>query len=369
MNRQSLLRCLWACLVVSLLSQRVAIGDSWGPPQREHRSANQKWALILNVSGDKTLSLCEYTDDGLKEHWRRDYGDSVFPPHRAYVTNDGKYVVLRDKYHNLGHGKVIVILGEDGNVLGSYALENFLTLDEILEAKRSVSSIWWNDGAWFSFVEDDSQFALVTSSGTLRSFDLATGKLLDLTEAQRAKIAAPVRQKAEALVNSDQALERAYGITLLGGMELTAAIPTAKRLFHDKTPTGPAIRRGRPEVVTYAVQRAAARALTRLIGVEAIPIIEEELPKANWYMREQFLEILAQLDSNVFEIVQTPDSATLLEMWKRLATNSSDDIRYLTDQKSLAIVKSAAEDRMPALRSAATKELMRFDILTGRPYH
>ena len=306
----------------------LAFGDTWGPPQKEHWSASEKWGLILGFKGGKTLSLCEKTEDALKEHWRRGYVDSVWPPHRAYVTNDGKYVVLRDVYSNLGYGKVIVILGDEGKILGSYELKDFLSAEDINQAERSVSSIWWNQHAWFSFIEDDSQFALVTQLGTVRSFDLAKGKLLDLSEDQRAKIVDLVRQEAEAWVESQNAGDRIRGITLLGGMGVREAIPTAKRLFYDKTPNGSRWRSGRPSVKIYGVQEAAARALIRLIGVDAIPIIEEELPKANWAMREELLDVLEKLDMKSDEIVETPDSAVVVEMWKRLAEHSLEDIRH-----------------------------------------
>ena len=130
----------------------LAFGDSWGPPRKEHWSANERWGLILSFEGGKTLALCEKTEDGQKEHWRRGYVDSVWPPHRAYVTNDCKYVVLRDVYHNLGYGKVIIVLGNAGKILGSYELDDFLSEDEILQARHTVSSLWWNQYAWFSFI-------------------------------------------------------------------------------------------------------------------------------------------------------------------------------------------------------------------------
>lgn len=315
-------------IVTSLNSCPIALGDSWGPPRKEHWSTNEKWVLKVGWRDSKTLSLCEKTDEGLKEHWRRGYVDRVWPPHMAYVTDNGKYVVLRDVYHNLGHGKVIVILGNKGTILGSYELRDFLPQDEIGQAKRTVSSLWWNEYAWFSFIEDDSQFALVTQVGTVRSFDLSTGKLLDLSDDQRAKIVDLVRQDAEAWLESEKAGNRIRGITLLGGMGVNEAIPTATKLFHDKTKTGSVSRSGRPGVETHGVQKAAALALTRLMGADAIPIIEEELSKANWYMKDELLDVLAGFDTKRYEIVVTPDSTVLMEMWKRLAKHTSQDIRY-----------------------------------------
>ena len=182
------------------------------------------------------------------------------------MTDDGKYVVLRDVYHNLGHGKVIVILGDNGKILGSYELDDFLSSEEIMQADHSVSSIWWNQHAWFSFIEDDSQFALVTQLGTIRSFDLSTGKLLDLSDDQRAQIVELVSQEAEAWVESEKDSERIRGITLLGGMGAREAIPTAKRLFHDKTRTGSVGLSGRPSAEIYGVQNAGSTGLDSIDG-------------------------------------------------------------------------------------------------------
>lgn len=325
--------CCWlhiaslVAVVGLLISCLLAFGDIWGPPQNEHWSANNEW--VLKVRHDsKTLSLCEKTQDGLKEHWRREYVDPNFAPLRAYVTDDGKYVVLLDLHGCVGSGQVVVILGRKGAILGSYRLGDFLPKDEIQQAERTVMSLWWNKHAWFSLIKDQTQFALVTQIGTVRAFDLPTGTLLDLSDGQRAEIVELVSQEAEAWVGSENAGERIRGITLLGGMGLNESIPAAKRLFHDKTRTGSVWRSGKPGAEIYGVQTAAAVALIRLMETDAIPIIEQELPDANWYMKEELLKILARLDTRGYEIVETPDSAVVTEMWKRLAQHPADDIRY-----------------------------------------
>ena len=40
------------------------------------------------------------------------------------------------------------------------------------------------------------------------------------------------------------------------------------------------------------------------------------------------LDALEKFDTNVSEIEETPDSNVVMEMWKRLATHSLDEIRY-----------------------------------------
>jgi hypothetical protein len=69
-------------------------------------------------------------------------------------------------------------------------------------------------------------------------------------------------------------------------------VPIARRLFQDKTRTGYVMRSGRPNADNYGVQEAAALALVRLLGREAIPTIEHELSGANWYMKQELMEVL-----------------------------------------------------------------------------
>jgi HEAT repeat protein len=305
-----------------------ARADFWGPPKKEHWSANGRFVLKVGWPQSDTLSLWEKTEDGLTQHWQRGYVDRVWPPHRAYVTDDGKYVVQRDVYHNLGYGKVIAILGPDGETLGSYELADFLPQDEIRIAEKTVSSICWNNSAWFGFTNWDREFALVTEMGTVRCFDLPTGKLLDLSDRKRAEIVGVVRRDAERWIENGKPYDCSRGITLLGALRITEAVPAAKKLFHKKTPTGSISRSGRPKATIYGPQAAAALALVRLIGAEAIPIIEKELSEANWYMKGKLIKALTQLDTKAKEIVETPHSEAAFEMWKRLAEHSSDDVRY-----------------------------------------
>ena len=279
--------------LVAAIAPPRALADSWGPPRSEHWSANQRFVLkVGRVGRGKGLALWEKAEGGLKKHWERGYVDRNWPPHHAYVTDDGRYVVLRDVYHNIGYGEVIVILGDGGRINGSYKLSDFLPSEEIHAAVRSVSSLWWNENAWFSLIDDERRFALVTQGGTVRCFDLPTGKMMDLGDEKRAEIVGMVREEAEKWVESEDAGRRIHGITLLGGLRLQDAVPVARKLLQDKTPTGTVSGGEHPVAEIYGVQEAAALALVRLIGRDAIPIIEQELPAANWYMKEKLTEVL-----------------------------------------------------------------------------
>ena len=304
-----------------------ALADSWGPPRKEHWSENQQFALKVSYPKNKQLSLWKKTDDGLKPLWNRGYIHRVWPPYRAYVTDDGKHVVLRDTHHNLGDGQVIVILGPKGQILGSYALNDFLPFQDILAATQSVSSLWWHENAWFSLIQDDRRFALVTQQGTVRCFDLPTGKLLDLGKKQHNEIVGLVKQDAMKWVKSQEPQERIHGITLLGALGLADAVPIAKELFEDRTRTGSVGSSGKPKAENYGVQKAAALALIRLLGADALPIIETELKTANWYMQEQLLDVVAKLDMQTYFLMEVPASSEIFAFWKRMADSPSEAIR------------------------------------------
>jgi hypothetical protein len=116
--------------------------------------------------------------------------------------------------------------------------------------------------------------------------------MVDLSDGERAGIVGLVRKEAKEWVRSRHPVERIRGITLLGGLRLKDAAPIAKGLFRDKTPTGYVSQAGLPAAEIYGVQAAAALAMARLLGREAIPIIEREIPEANWYMKDQLAEAL-----------------------------------------------------------------------------
>ena len=57
--------CAVALILPSAASWSPVYGDSWGPPQKEHWSANKRFVLQVEYPEPKSLSLCETTDDGL----------------------------------------------------------------------------------------------------------------------------------------------------------------------------------------------------------------------------------------------------------------------------------------------------------------
>ena len=168
---------------------RVGQGDSRGPPTTQFKSKNGQYVLNVAWPKKKTLTLSKKTPTGEKEElWSRSYVDARWPPHMAYVANDGQHVVLRDVHSGLGRGKVLVFLGPKGNILRSYELADLLTKDQILSTLHTISSVWWSVPGWFALVNEQKQFAFVTHHGVIDCFDVATGERVALDEKKRSEV-------------------------------------------------------------------------------------------------------------------------------------------------------------------------------------
>jgi HEAT repeat protein len=312
-------------------------GDSWGPPTTEFRSGNRQYVFHVSWPYGKKLSLGKVTAGGEEELWSRPYVDETWPPCEAYVTDDGQHVVLRDVYHNLGYGKVLVFLGPKGELLKSYELADLLTQDQILETTHSVSSIWWSEPGWFSFLQEQRQFAFVTYHGAMDCFDVATGDRVALDEKRRAEVRSAALKALLPLLKNGDSSQKTEAAMLCGAMKATEAVPELRQLLQENAPTSgkAAGLTGMFELMggpNYAdVQAAAAKALIAVIQIDAVPLIEEQLACATPATRAVLLGAIASLDGGLyrFHVSKTPDSAFLLATWHRLSKSQFDDVRKI----------------------------------------
>ena len=344
----SLGRLAHLALIVVFLGTSVW-ADSWGPPTPEHWSANGKYVLKVRWGSDEPerLSLLHKTDNGLVEMWSRGYVDADWPPHTAYVTNDGRHVVLRDVHSRLGYGKVLVFLGPKGNVIRGYELKDILTDHEIMRAKHTVSSIWWSEPGWFSLMDGDRQFAFITQQKTIRGYDVRTGKRVRTDQKLRSRLLAAATADMMRLLSDPRPRTREYGATMLGALGARQSIPALKQLLPDWSVTATAGRGvwGKPYQFR-GVQIAAAGALLKILGAEAIPLIEEQILSAGPDMQIELMEELARLDRpNGWEVVESPHTAAANVAWERLARHDRKAVR------AFALAQRLARDDMTYLRS------------------
>jgi hypothetical protein len=192
---------------------------------------------------------------------------------------------LRDRWGQVGYGKVLTFFGPDGRVLASYTLEQLLPFDEILEVPITASSRWWGSNALFFFRQGQKQFAFVTERGTIGVFELATGRRLPLSSALKMAVRQEALQITRKEVRHPNPFCRTRAALLLGTLGDRSDIPALKALLHDPTSSCRVIMSyWRQPQKRFEVQLAAGKALARLLGAEAVPLLDAKLPGANRYM-------------------------------------------------------------------------------------
>jgi len=278
----------------ALCLARGACADRWEWPPSEYPSDTGRFIVRVDIA-KRTLALEEKTERGRVVRWSvrypdtgADHGDPA--PIAAYITDDGKHVVLRDVWGAVGYGKVLIFLGPSGSVLASYTLRQLLTGDEIGNYVRSMASLWWSEDALFFFRPGQTEFALVTKQGTVRAFALATGRMLQLTPAQERAIRNQALATARKGLSSAEPAHRMTGATMVGVLGDKGSVPRLKQLLEDWTYRGT-----RNSYLFYDVQVAAGGALAALLGAEAAPLLEAKLPKANPQMAQEWARLLGQI--------------------------------------------------------------------------
>ncbi len=355
-GRAILIAVVWAS---SLLFGQFCYADFWGSPSPEHWSDNRQFVLKVSWPKENKISLAKVFSDGTqKTLWTRGYVDESYPPHEAFVSDDGRHVVFRDVYSRLGYGQVLVFLGAKGEVIRSYSLGDLLTEERILACGHSVSSIWWSEPGWFSLFDGDSKFAFVTCWGEMQCFDVSTGDRIKLDEALRGRIRGIAVEETLQKLRSDGNSGKIAATEMCGALQATEAIPELKKMLGDrKVPKCNTLWDSFGHALTgpfayNEAQVAAARALIVLLGVHAVALIEEQFDNSSLTTRGDFLKAIAAMDGGLMEYKKTPDSGYLLNTWRRLERSRHEDVREYA-VKAL-VVREQAEyvlDRPELLQS------------------
>jgi HEAT repeat protein len=295
-------RCVHLCLFFLALSASgfpggspAARADSWRPPKEEHWSANRRFVLRVDWK-QRTLTLKEKRENGFLPRWSITFPQEDAPV-EVSITDDGRHVVLRDVWHQVGHGKVLVFLGPSGEVLNTFTLEQLLTAAEILDAPMSISSIWWSQEGLFFLHRRQTQYAFFTRKGTVRVFDLVMGQRVALTpETERAVRSEALRRVRKDLAHSDPD-RRMAAASQAGFLGDRSSIPTLRRLLDDRASGGRISwvfdgQSGRYE--SHGVQYAAGEALLALLGSRAGLLFERQLIQAAPLQTAHWLWLLAQ---------------------------------------------------------------------------
>jgi len=172
---------------VVLLAGAVDVADEWvWPPPRVFAASDGGYALrIIPAATGKTtpgpapfgISQALLFKPGAEGKdaaiWKREL---VNVPHRAIVTDDGKYVVTFDTWGRVGFEHSLVIYGEQGKLVADHPLEALLSRAEIAErVQHSVSSRWWLRDATTSFNDRNDELTITLKWGKVLRVALATG--------------------------------------------------------------------------------------------------------------------------------------------------------------------------------------------------
>jgi hypothetical protein len=98
-------------------------------------------------------------------------------PVRAFLADDGKFVVTFDTWARLGYEHALVIYGEQGKLVADYDLEALLSADEIGKVLQTVGSRHWLEGATIAFNGEWSAIVIAFPWGRTIRVALATGKI------------------------------------------------------------------------------------------------------------------------------------------------------------------------------------------------
>ena len=172
------------CIPLCMTSPPAARADSWLPPSPKIFAS--KWGEY----GCKLMPLpgkeLQFNKPAMAELFRLDKGGKpqrvrkltlVNIPHRAMVSDDGKFLVTIDTYGRLGYDHSLVIYGKDGLPVRDFDLEDLLTEEEIKKVPTTVSSRWWSRGTRFRFADDQEHFILELPSNRTLRINLSTGKV------------------------------------------------------------------------------------------------------------------------------------------------------------------------------------------------
>lgn len=210
--------CLLAA-AFGLLQASLAFADSWAPAGIETYFSADKTVRVTIRPRELEHALAYFSDkvDGKEpagqkqggqdkasivlerlgpqgkwlEIWRRQLLNDVAPV-EALVSKSGRFVVTFDNWHSTGYGdNVVVIYGDDGRLIRSLQLSDFLPKELIGALPRTTSSLHWSGD---HLITDDEQKLILKvrfpagglSLDNARYFDLplelATGQPLSVAD-------------------------------------------------------------------------------------------------------------------------------------------------------------------------------------------
>ncbi|MCW3098194.1 MAG: hypothetical protein JWL77_3812 [Chthonomonadaceae bacterium] len=280
-----MLRCkftrIWIVLCATLLWAVVGLSRVFAVtyilPQPTHWSDNRQFVLHVDNTR-RLLTLQQKKDTRFLPLWSIPYPQG-FTPYNAYITDDGRHVVLQDQFSDQGRTTALIFLGPSGSILKSYTLLQFLTLSDLKSAGRYNRSTGWSADGRFFLAFHQTRFACVTPCGTIRCFDVATGSRLAEAMEGKQQIRNEAILRARTLLSSPIEDHRITGIALVGALGDRASLPKLTSLLDFQTPTNDPKTRLDHRVDDERIQYCAASALVALLKEKSAPLLEARLDR------------------------------------------------------------------------------------------
>jgi hypothetical protein len=167
----------WAILIAATTW---AAGEGGSAPLREANSANGRFQLQIRPGrpGDSAIRGCKaglYERSGerarSRPRWERFLVNDIAPG-RAFVRDDGRFVVTLDEHTYGGARNALVIYGEHGELLRHFLLSDLLDRSGWTDVKKRGQSLNWLEGAGFQFLDTPPTFLITLRQGREIGIDL-----------------------------------------------------------------------------------------------------------------------------------------------------------------------------------------------------
>ena len=287
--------CSWIMAYYAPATARAEVVAIY-PDVTYHYSRNRRYQVRIDTVKPEfkyRITLRKRRANRWKRIWSRRSPWKQAPPNRVYVSDDGRHVVLRDQYGGVGRGTVLFLLASRGRIIKGLSLRDFLSDKEWYRAleRVSVSSTWW-DRTGIAFLRPNNHhFVIVTDIPRIIVLDLTTGAIVTVTQELRQAVLAEARAWVRDDLAGETGSDRRIAVRL-SYLADRSAVKTLEGMLADSE-HGTVFEDGERHQ-RYALRLRAGAALVRLLGVEAVPLLQGRLKDANPYMRGEWKELIEQ---------------------------------------------------------------------------
>ncbi|MCH8807072.1 MAG: hypothetical protein IH986_13410 [Planctomycetes bacterium] len=131
-------------------------------PLRRARSENKRFVLRVERGRETRKERMVWTTKLVNE----------IAPVRAFVRNDGRFVVTLDEFRRGGARHALVVYGADGKLVREFGLADLLVRADWKHVKVRKRDIEWLTGARFAFEQKPAQFVIKSRWGRQIRIDL-----------------------------------------------------------------------------------------------------------------------------------------------------------------------------------------------------